>query len=168
MKVLSIDPGYGRLGYAIGDVEGTKLSVIEFSCLETSSKKSLGERYLDLSLSLEKILNQHQPEVLVLEKLYFARNTTTALRVSESRGIVIAACLKKVRQILEFAPSEIKLCVTGHGQADKAAVKKMTLAQLKIRADATVLDDAIDALAILLTFSSSHSVLLNQSNHAIL
>jgi len=181
--VIAIDPGYDRLGWAIGTVNKRTVTVLNYGCLQTSSKDTLLQRYRQIQTELLAICQHYQPTVLAIEKLYFARNTTTALKVSEARGLIFACCLPIVADIVEYHPNEIKLAVTGHGQANKAAVAKMTLSQLRLppaqpvfdqdlanvvslasAASTTgsptkspkLVDDTIDALAILLTHAVSN------------
>ncbi len=165
--ILSIDPGYDRVGWAVGTQENRKIQILEYGIIQTSSKKMIGQRYQDILKELKIICEKHNPKTLAIEKLYFSKNTTTALRVSEAKGIIIGACLSFVSAIFEYDPSTIKLCVTGNGAANKQAVEKMVRMQLHLEASPQV-DDTIDALAILLTHFLSHSPLQEKKNNAIL
>jgi len=165
--ILAIDPGYDRVGWAVGTKENKTVKVLEYGIIQTSSKKLIGQRYQDIIKELEIICSKFKPKTLAIEKLYFSKNTTTALRVSEAKGIIIGTCLPFVSSIFEYDPSTIKLCVTGNGAANKQAVEKMVRMQLHVEATPQV-DDTIDALAILLTHYVSHSPLQEKKNNAIL
>lgn len=165
--ILAIDPGYDRVGWAVGVQKNREIKVLDYGIIQTSSKKILGQRYLDIIRALKIICEKYKPKTLVIERLYFSKNTTTALRVSEAKGIIIGSCLPFVSSIFEYDPSTIKLCVTGNGAASKQAVEKMTRMQLHLETTPQV-DDTIDALAILLTHSVSHSPLQEKKNNAIL
>ena len=170
--ILGIDPGYGRLGWAIGEIGGTKMSntkpsILGFGCIETPAKQKIGLRFKQIATDLTSICEKFQPNVLAIEKLYFAKNTTTAMQVSESRGVVFATCLPFVQTIVEFNPSSLKLAVTGSGNANKQAVEKMIRLQLKLP-NAPILDDTMDALGLVLTYAVSQSTLQGTENHVIL
>jgi crossover junction endodeoxyribonuclease RuvC len=155
ITILGIDPGYDRLGWAILTSKGSKQTVLSYNCIQTDKKASIFSRYQQITSELTTVLETYQPQELAIENLYFSKNTTTALRVSEARGVIIGLCIKNNLTVFEYNPVTIKQTVTGHGQADKKAVEKMTLLQLGIKNDQKVVDDAIDALAIALTHSVS-------------
>lgn len=154
MIVLGIDPGYGRLGYALlkktNPPAGGKEELIDYSCIETDSKKEKGVRFLEIAEKIEKIINKHKPEVLAIEKLYFTTNQKTALAVSEIRGIIIYLALKNKMKIVEYTPLEVKIAVCGYGKAPKEQVKDMV--KILIKTPKTIkLDDTADAIALCLT-----------------
>lgn len=158
MTILGIDPGYDRLGWAICEISGPNLSVIKYGCIQTNKKENIFERYKQIIDELSVIINQYQPQELAIENLYFSKNTKTALRVSESRGVVITLALQEKMTVHEYNPVTIKQAVTGFGQADKKAVEKMTLMQLKLTNKDKVIDDAIDALAVAVTHFASRNI----------
>lgn len=171
--ILGIDPGYGRLGWAIGEIgtktskSSTQPSILGFGCIETDPKQKIGLRFKQITTDLTEICEKFQPDVLAIEKLYFARNTTTAMQVSEARGIVFATCLPYVKTIVEFNPSSLKVAVTGSGNANKQAIEKMIRLQLKLP-NKPILDDTMDALGLVLTYAVSQSTLQGTENHVIL
>jgi len=154
--MLGIDPGYDRLGWAIGSMQGRKLVVSEYGSIETDRARSIFERYDTILQNLDNLLNRFKPTELAIETLFFSSNKTTALRVSEVRGVIIGACLSKELSIHEYNPTQIKQIAAGSGRADKQMIAKMIALQTKIEVRDT-LDDAIDAVAVLLT----HSLLRN-------
>lgn len=149
---IGIDPGFDRVGWAVGSV-GSSVEVLAYGCIQTSKKLSQTQRYQSIMTQLSTVLSEHKPTEAALETLYFARNVSTALPVSEARGIILSQLIPTC-SIAEYAPGTIKLAVTGHGKATKAAVEKMVRLQLKLHSKPE-LDDTMDALAVLLT----HSVL---------
>jgi crossover junction endodeoxyribonuclease RuvC len=156
--ILGIDPGYDRVGWAVGTSQGQAWQNIHYGCLETDSQESLFERYRQISAELTAILKTHQPQVLSIESLFFFKNQKTALKVSEARGVIISTCLNHGLTIVEFTPLQIKQAVTGYGRADKVSMEKMVRLQLKL-ADRPIIDDAIDALAIMLTYQAQSKLL---------
>ncbi len=153
MVILGIDPGYGRLGYALLEKNDKEERLIDYSCIETSSKKKKEERFLKISEKLEKIINKYKPDILAIEKLYFTTNQKTALTVSEVRGIIIYIALKNKMKIVEYTPLEVKTAVCGYGKAPKEQVKSMV--QILIKTPKEIkLDDTADAIALCLTCSA--------------
>lgn len=152
--ILGIDPGYDRLGWAIGRGLNQTPQILAYGCLQTKSGDSLSQRYLSLDKQLTQILEKWQPTQLAIETLFFSKNKTTALKVSESRGVVLSCCARHGLKIFEYHPNQIKLAAAGHGHADKRAVEKMVRLQLKLKNE-KIIDDAIDALAIVLTHAVS-------------
>ena len=149
--LLAIDPGFDRLGWAIGQRQNKEIEVLDYGCIQTKRKIALFDRYRQILTDLQKIYQTHHPQELAIEQLFFSRNISTALPVSETRGLVIGFFLWQGVEVFEYHPNQIKLAVTGHGRADKRAVEKMVRWQFHLPKEKKIIDDAIDALAILLT-----------------
>lgn len=149
--ILGIDPGFDRLGWAVGQVlPDNAIELIDCNSIQTAKSQTIFERYNTLRLELEKILVTYQPTAVAIESLFFAKNQKTAMQVSEARGLILSSVLRFNCAVTEYTPLQIKQAVTGFGRADKSAVDKMVRLQLKLD-DKKVLDDTMDALAILLT-----------------
>ncbi|MFZ5376981.1 MAG: crossover junction endodeoxyribonuclease RuvC [Patescibacteria group bacterium] len=151
--VLAIDPGYDRLGWAVGQKKDNKIKVQAYGLIQTDKKMILLERYRFLINQLENIIGQYQPSELAIETVFFSTNKKTALQVSETRGVIIATALRKGMRVFEYMPNQVKLTVTGYGKADKKAVEKMVRLELAIKEK--MIDDTLDALAILITHQAS-------------
>lgn len=175
MKVLGIDPGLATVGIGIIEKSETRdpstraelgaghrpqsegLRLIDWCTIETSPALAGAERLCELAEDLGKILEEHRPALAVVEKLYFETNRKTAMQVAEARGVILftlhRACSGSGRvplPILEPTPLELKLAVTGDGQADKGQLRKMLTQILRV-SDATFAggkDDATDAVAL--------------------
>ncbi len=146
MKILAIDPGYERLGIAIINKEqGKKETLIHSECFKTDAKKPFEERLFEIGDKLEEIIRFHKPSVLAIETLFFSKNTKTAMRVAETRGVIIYVCKKNNLIIKEINPMEIKLAVTSDGKSDKHQVTKMV--KLILNMDKKATDDEYDAIA---------------------
>ncbi len=161
--VIGLDPGYDRLGWAVAYWQ-QRLRVIDHGCITTNKKQSLAERYLDMLQQLESVLTTHKPQVAVIEALFFSKNQTTALKVAEARGVVLAALARNKLKIVEYSPNQVKLAVTGYGNADKVAMQKMIQLQvvlpdgpsalIKKGESKKILDDTFDAMGLALTYLS--------------
>jgi crossover junction endodeoxyribonuclease RuvC len=153
MKILGVDPGYGRLGYAIFEYRNGKEWLMESSCIETSGKMKFGARILKLAQDIEKLITKHKPKILVIEKIYFNKNQKTALLVSEIKGVVVYLALKNHLKVLEYTPLEVKTAICGYGRASKKAVKKMIRLLTGLDQELKS-DDTADAIALCLTYFS--------------
>lgn len=154
---LGIDPGFDRLGWAVGRANHAKLQIQEYGTCITNRKHTVFERYQQILADLQSVLTTYQPTELAIETLFFSSNKTTAMRVSEVRGLLIGHCLQAGMSIHEYNPTQVKQVAAGSGRADKQMMAKMISLQTQLPTHDT-LDDAIDAVAVLLT----HSLLRTQ------
>ncbi|USN53427.1 MAG: crossover junction endodeoxyribonuclease RuvC [Candidatus Nomurabacteria bacterium] len=146
-RILGIDPGYGRLGYGVLEEKDRTLHCESYGCIETPAKEEAPVRLAKIAQELRSILQRYQPDLIAVEKLFFAKNTKTALGVSEARGVVLLIAQEYGAEIQEFTPVEVKLALTGYGQANKDQVQQMVERLLKVE-EKIASDDAADALAI--------------------
>jgi crossover junction endodeoxyribonuclease RuvC len=146
MRVLGIDPGFDRLGMAVLEGDASKPRFVWSECVlppKGSSEKRLACVYKEVLAALEK----YKPDSLSIETLFFSTNKKTALAVAESRGAILAAAGTAHVHVCEFAPNQVKLAVTGHGAADKAAIARM-IPHLLPLPEKKRLDDELDAIAV--------------------
>lgn len=147
--VLGIDPGLGRLGYAVVGGNLNSPQLIAVGCLETNAQMSHGQRLMTIARGVKKLLKKYQPHKVVIERLYFSKNVKTALAVAEAKGVVILELAYHQRPVIELSPQEVKLAATGVGNADKLMVQKMLKLTFKLK-EVPKPDDAADALAVAL------------------
>jgi crossover junction endodeoxyribonuclease RuvC len=159
MRIISIDPGYERLGVAIIDKEKNTKEIIVFSdCFRTSAKETFEDRLFSIGEKLENIISEYSPTALSIENLFIQNNQKTAMRVSEVRGAIIYIAKKYKLTIKEYTPLQIKLAVTGNGKSTKDQVIKMVNMLVK-NINGKKLDDEYDAIAIGLTYFVHNRVL---------
>lgn len=152
MRILSIDPGYERLGVAILDKERGQKEILVFSdCIKTSAEDSFEDRLTQIGLKVEELIDLYKPEALSIENLFISNNQKTAMRVAEVRGTLIYICRKRNLQIKEFTPLQVKLSVTGDGKSSKDQMIKMVKLLIK-GVKEKALDDEYDAIAVGLAF----------------
>lgn len=150
MKILGVDPGYDRCGWAVVEVVGNQQRALAYDTLTSPKKLSKLERFQALWQQFQALLTQYQPDEVALESLYFSRNVSTALPVSEVRGLIFGLAFEAGIPIAEYQPNEIKLSVTGYGRADKHQVTLMVTKLLRLEKSPKI-DDTDDALAVALT-----------------
>jgi crossover junction endodeoxyribonuclease RuvC len=146
MRIVGIDPGTGILGFGIIDAQKGNLSLVDAGVIRTPVKQADSDRLLTIYHELEELIDQHKPDVLAVEKLFFVRNITTAMSVSQARGVVLLLGKQKKLQLYEYTPLQIKQAVTGYGKADKTQIQEMVKVILKLK-QIPKPDDAADALA---------------------
>lgn len=147
MIVLGIDPGTARLGYGFVRKDGHRLTHLAHGCLETPKTMAQAERLSFLHRALVDLISAHQPAIAGVEKLFFQKNVTNAMTVSEARGVSLLALREAGVGIAEYTPMQVKLAVTGYGGADKKQVQEMVKRLLSLK-EIPRPDDAADALAI--------------------
>jgi crossover junction endodeoxyribonuclease RuvC len=157
IHILAIDPGFDRVGYAVGLLENSKLTIKEYDLIQTNKKDTLFKRYQQIQNKLLQLVEQYKIDECSIESLFFFKNQKTALTVSEARGIIIGTLLKFNVTIHEYTPLQIKQALTGYGRADKKAILKMVQLQTKLDLK-NAMDDTVDALAILLTHQQSRKL----------
>lgn len=152
MRVIGIDPGTGILGFGVIDFQPhRKPVVLDAGVVATPAHTHLKVRLLDIYNSLTEIIEQHHPDVMSIEKLFFTRNVTTAISVAEARGVVILVAAQHNLPVFEYTPMQIKQTLTGYGKADKRQVQEMVRLQLGMK-QIVQPDDAADALAVAITY----------------
>ena len=163
MIVLGIDPGYDRLGVALVKKDSGKEELIFSDCFVSSSKDTLGDRLLTVGNELEKLIKNYQPDFVATEKLYFTVNQKTALSVAEARGVISYLCAKHRSPLTEYTPPQIKLTVTGYGNANKKQIAEMIPRLIKISKEVKY-DDEYDAIAIALTHLAMEKMIYPHTN----
>ena len=158
MKVLGVDPGTGRMGWAIVEKVKGQENLVDCGCLETPAHTPLAIRLEKIYTFLTELINKHKPEAASIEDLFFAKNRKTVMSVGAARGVIILACKQAKLNIKLYTPLQIKSSVTGYGQADKKQMQFMVKNLLKLD-KAPEPDDAADAVAAALTFLSHPQVL---------
>lgn len=157
MKILGIDPGIGRAGWAIVEAQNSKLKAQNYGCIETEVNSPVHERLQIVYESVKELFVKYEPDALAIEDLFFNTNAKTALIVGQARGVVLLAAAQNKVPIAVYTPLEVKVAVTGYGRAEKGQVGQMVKMLLKLD-KLPKLDDTTDALAIALTHGFSYKM----------
>lgn len=155
MRIISIDPGYERLGIAI--LEKQKKETLIFSeCFKTTASLPFIERLELVGREVARIITEHKPTALAIENLFISNNQKTAMRVAEVRGAILYQARLSGLPAYEYTPLQIKTATTGYGKATKVQVATMVRKIIPEAANLTQ-DDEIDAIAIGIThFAYKH------------
>ena len=148
-RILGIDPGFGRMGYAVLLAQGMDLRLLVCDAIITPSGLGYPQRLQLIYEQLGEIITRYQPAEAAIEELFFGRNVTTAIKVAQARGVAMLALAQQGLSINEYTPSEVKLAVTGYGAARKEQVGCMVCQLLHLPVIPKP-DDAADAAAIAL------------------
>lgn len=154
MRILGIDPGFGRLGIGIIDVEKNKETYMYSECFETNPKDTFHNRLKIIGQKIQTICETWLPQAASVETLFFEKNQKTAMSVSEARGVIVYELLRNNISVFEYSPLQVKMALTGFGKAEKSQVAFMTEKILHLTSKER-LDDELDALALAITHSSS-------------
>ena len=150
MRIIGIDPGIGRTGWGIIEVQSSKFKVQSFGCIETSKDLLVEKRLEELFLKIRSILQEMRPDAFAIEELFFNTNSKTAMVVGQARGVVLLAAAKQDIPVTVYTPLQVKIAVTGYGRAEKNQVGQMVKTLLSLESIPKP-DDTTDALAIALT-----------------
>ena len=155
MRVLAFDPGYERLGVAVLEKEkGKKEILLHSECIRTKKSLSFPERLTALGAAAEALIEQWKPDCVALEEVFFEKNAKTAMQVAEVRGALIYISGSYELPVHHYAPSEVKIAITGYGRSDKAAIAGM-VPKLLVLPPRKRLDDELDAIAVGITCLAS-------------
>lgn len=155
MKVLAVDPGYDRMGVAVLKKTNNQEVLLLSTCIETDKKTPLDDRLYTLGQTFKELLEEHKPDLVAIETLFFNKNVKTGIGVAQARGIVMFLAREHNAVVKEFGPQEIKIAVTGYGKSDKTAVIDMVKRLVK-GVPETALDDEYDAIATGVTALAHH------------
>jgi len=162
MAVIGIDPGTALTGYGIvEELRNQSLRVIDFGVIRTESTDKPEIRLKIIFTQLNEILSLYKPETGAVEKLFFQRNTRTAMSVGQARGVAILSLAVAGLSVSEYGPVEIKQAVVGYGRASKNQVQQMVKMLLNLQ-EIPKPDDAADALAVAICHIHSRKMLAMQ------
>jgi len=146
MRIIGIDPGTGITGFGIIDQEKGKYRLIDAGVIRTKPKTPQPERLQTIHNNLKEIIDEFKPKVMAIEKLFFTKNITTAMSVSEARGVALLLAQQSKMKVYEYTPLQIKQAITGYGKAEKYQIQEMVKTILKMK-EIPKPDDCADALA---------------------
>ena len=146
MRVIGIDPGLTRLGYGIVDQEGGRLTAVAHGTLRGEGSDA-GEKLVALRDRLDAIISTHRPDTAAMERLFVNRNRRTATHVGRASGVALMALSARSLAVTEYGPMEVKMSLTGYGNAGKEQVAFMVKRLLRLAEDPDT-PDAADALAV--------------------
>ena len=122
-RVLGIDPGLANTGFGVVDFINGRYRMVSYGCISTKAESPHGERLLTIYNRLQAVIDEFKPTEAGMETLYFAKNVSSAMGVSEARGVVSLCLAQNCIKLGEYTPNQIKKAVTGNTNADKELVQ---------------------------------------------
>jgi crossover junction endodeoxyribonuclease RuvC len=147
MIVLGIDPGLANTGYGVVARRGGRMAALDGGVIETAAGLPIERRLADVYAGVDALLQEHAPDAVALEELYFGQNVRTAFAVGHARGVVMLAAGRHGLPCTSYTPQKVKSSVCGHGRAGKEQVARMVQTLLDLPELPTP-DHAADALAV--------------------
>lgn len=164
MKIIGIDPGTARIGWAVLQIEGSHIVPISYGCIVTTPDASDEMRLKTIHLQLTNLLLLHKPQNLALEDVFFATNAKTVIPVAQARGVVLLAAAQHHIPVSSYSPRAVKSAIAGYGMASKSQVTDMVMRILHLDTPPKP-DDTADAIAIALTHAYSYKLRNIQSSN---
>jgi crossover junction endodeoxyribonuclease RuvC len=145
--VLGVDPGTRALGLAIVRGGGGRARVIWSTTATTSASLPVAERLRRLAGAVRDAIAEHDPDALAIERLLWNKNVGSAMEVARASGAIMAAAAEAGVTVEEYAPLEVKMAVTGVGNATKDQIRRSLTRVLAVDGVPSA-PDAADAVAV--------------------
>jgi crossover junction endodeoxyribonuclease RuvC len=146
LRIIGIDPGLASVGYGILEAQAGRLRYVYHGCIVTDKDEEIGRRLLRIFSSISDLIEEWSPAAASMESLYFWKNVSSALPVSEAKGVIRLAFARASVPLAEYSPTAIKQAVSGSSRAEKEQVQEMVRLILGL-ASIPRPDHAADALA---------------------
>jgi crossover junction endodeoxyribonuclease RuvC len=160
IRVLGIDPGSRITGYGIIDMQGNHATHIAHGSIRIQGD-DLAAKLRYLYRELIRLLDEHRPDEISVEKVFMHKNADSALKLGQARGCAITACAEMDLPVFEYTATQVKQATVGKGHAAKEQVQHMIKVLLCLRSLPE--PDAADALAIALCHGHSREGLLRMA-----
>lgn len=164
--ILGIDPGSRQTGFGLIEAVGVKTTYVS-SGIVRMPKGELPARLKVIFQSISELIEQHQPQVMAIEDIFFARDPRAALRLGQARGAAIVAGVDADLPVAEYSARTVKKAVVGSGSASKEQVQHMVMRLLAL--PAAPKEDAADALAVAICHAHSltmHPTLIKSERYS--
>lgn len=157
MKILGIDPGTARIGWACIDSAHIHYSSSQYGCITTEKEELPEKRLHSVYTAIVDLIHTHKPEAMSVEELFFSTNVKTAIAVAQARGVILLAAASTHIPVFSYTPNAVKQTICGYGKADKKQIQRMVKAILSLD-EVPKPDDTADAIAIALTHAYSYKI----------
>jgi len=145
-RVLGVDPGLNRTGYAVIELPGRRVE--EAGLIRSDASRPLADRLKEIAAGIEEILAESDVRLLVVEDLFaHYRHPRTAILMGHARGVVLLAAAKRGVEVISVSATKIKKALTGNGHASKLQMQRAVMATLGL-SRLPEPSDVADALAI--------------------
>lgn len=149
-RVLGVDPGLARLGLGVVEGNGRKAALVWADAVSTAAGSDESERLRQICAAVREAVSVHRPASMALERVAWNKNQVSALTVARATGAIMVVAADAGLSVTEYGPNEVKIAVTGMGNADKQQVRR-ALVRVHGLQDVPIQADAADAVAVALT-----------------
>jgi crossover junction endodeoxyribonuclease RuvC len=157
MKIIGLDPGTATTGYSILENINGNMRLLDYGCIRTAAGLGIEVRLDQIADDLKTIVKKWEPQHASVEKIYFQKNTKTAIDVAQARGVMVQKLTEFGVNFHEYTPLEVKMSVCAYGKADKKMVQQMVKMILRLQ-ETPKPDDAADAIALAICLANSLSL----------
>jgi crossover junction endodeoxyribonuclease RuvC len=157
VRVLGVDTSLRSTGIGILDAAGSRMAPVYYGTIKNPPGRPLSACLLHLQDEIAKLIEAHQPDVVAIEGIFYAKNVKTMLILSHARGAIIAQCARLGLPVYEYEPRRVKMAVAGTGAAQKEQIQKMVKTLLALHEEPQ--NDAADALALAITHLHNRTLL---------
>lgn len=150
IRVLGIDPGLNRTGYAILEQSQRKPSLREGGVVRSTKELPLAERMHEIATGLREILDEYSPSVVAIEQVFsHVQFPKTAILMAHARGVILLTAAERKLPVVHYTPTQVKRLLTGSGHAGKEQIQRAIQQELGLK---RLLEpnDVADAAAIAL------------------
>ena len=146
IRVMGIDPGSRTTGYGVVEMDGSHLTHVAHGAISSPAGAPAPQRLAVIYRGLCEVLADYAPEEVCVESIFHSRNSQTALKLGQARGVALLAAELRDLPVVEYAPMQVKSAVVGYGRAEKQQVQDMVRRLLRL--PESIGTDAADALAV--------------------
>ena len=163
MRILGVDPGLAITGYGLVEIKEGQPLLLEAGVVKTRRGDAVETRLATLYEGLKEIMEEHRPDTVVIEEVYFEWGRPGAgIKIGHARGVLFLAAAKSGLPVISYAATRIKKALTGNGRASKEQVQRMTMARLRLE-NLPGPKDVSDALAAALCHCNASLVISHLS-----
>ncbi len=146
-RIMGVDPGSNYCGYAVIEIVGSKISLIDMGVFSMKHLENHYEKLRKIFLDIQEVIENHQPQTVAIEAPFYGKNVQSMLKLGRAQGVAIAASITMGLDVTEYSPKKIKQSVTGNGNAAKEQVAAMLENIVHVKLSKYSLD-ATDALGV--------------------
>jgi len=148
VRVLGLDPGSRRTGFAVVEGEGNRFRSLVHGRVAPPARLELPERLHAIAARVGEIMDEYAPDCVAVEEAFYHESVRSTLVLGHVRGALLVAAVARGLAVAEYTPREVKMSVTGHGGATKDQVAFMVQRVLAVKG--AIPEDAADALGVAL------------------
>jgi crossover junction endodeoxyribonuclease RuvC len=148
MVIIGFDPGLSHTGYAVLNKEGNNINLVQCGLISPKRNKSLSERLFTIFSETNKLLEDFNPNLVVIENVFYGKNVQSAIKLGQAKASIMLSSEKYNIDMVDYTPREIKQSIVGNGAASKEQVEFMVKKIFKLDDSMLKRNDISDAIAV--------------------